>query len=106
MPGLQDLDPISARRWSHDPDVVSTELREGETVLLHLGKRRYFSLNRTGQVIWDAIGRGSSFGEIVSQLVARFSVSNDRAEKSVESLLSRLEAASLISARSAEKERS
>ena len=35
------------------PEVVDTELDEGEVVLLHLESKMYYSLNPTGQRIWQ-----------------------------------------------------
>ena len=38
------------------PAVIATPLRDGETVLLHLDTKRYFSLNATGGLLWRALG--------------------------------------------------
>src|SRR5699024_3655181 len=46
-----------------DPDVVDTELGEGEVALLHLGTRTYFSLNVTGARVWHHLKRGLTLDE-------------------------------------------
>jgi hypothetical protein len=38
------------------PAVIATPLRDGETVLLHLDSKRYFSLNALGGLYWRAFG--------------------------------------------------
>ena len=37
------------------PEVVDTELDKQETVLLHLGTKKYFSLNPTASLIWRGL---------------------------------------------------
>jgi hypothetical protein len=40
-------------------DVVVTELDgENESVLLHLGTKKYYTLNETGVRIWQLLGEG------------------------------------------------
>lgn len=38
------------------PAVIATPLKDGETVLLHLDTKRYFSLNALGGLVWRACG--------------------------------------------------
>ena len=47
-----------------DPEVVDTELDEGEVALLHLGTKTYFSLNLTGGRIWRHLKQGLSLDEV------------------------------------------
>ena len=68
------------------PDVVDTQLDGDETVLLHLGTKRYFSLNATGSLIWRAIKRGLTAEETCRELQQRYDVSEDRAAQSVGAL--------------------
>jgi hypothetical protein len=39
------------------PDVVDTELDNGEMVLLHLESKTYYSLNLTAMRIWQGLKR-------------------------------------------------
>ena len=79
------------------PDVVDTELDGNETVLLHLGTKRYFSLNATGSVIWRAVKAGRTRDEIVRELVQRYDVSPEKASRSVTTLLDALQEQRLAS---------
>ena len=72
------------------PDVVDTELDGNETVLLHLGTKRYFSLNATGSVIWRALKSGQTPDEMSRELQRRYAVSHEQATASIDTLLNAL----------------
>ena len=65
------------------PDVVDAPLDEGETALLHLGTRTYFSLNRTGTRIWEHLKQKRSLEEVSRLIHAEFDVGLDEARRSV-----------------------
>lgn len=73
-----------------DPDVVDTELDGHETVLLHLGTKRYFSLNATGGVIWRAVKEGLAADDMSRLLQRQYDVSAEQARQSVTALLDAL----------------
>jgi hypothetical protein len=75
------------RQLRPHPDVVDTEVDEGETVLLHLSTKTYYSLNRTGARIWQGVKHGLSVAQIGQSLQAEFAVEADHAERSVRTLL-------------------
>lgn len=72
------------------PDVVDTEIDEGETALLHLGTKTYFSLNVTGTRIWQGLKRGLSVPELSACLQQDFDVDAARAEECVTRLVDQL----------------
>jgi hypothetical protein len=80
-----------------DPQVVCTELRNGEGVLLHLGTQCYFTLNQTGLVVWRLIEKGMELGEIGQELAARFRVSDPQARQHVLDLVHQLLDGQLVS---------
>lgn len=51
-----------------NPEVMSTALPDGGSVLLDLDSELYFGLNPVGTRIWALIGEGRSAGEIVDLL--------------------------------------
>jgi hypothetical protein len=65
------------------PEVVDTELQTQETVLLHLTRKRYYSLNLTGTRIWHGMKHGRSLREISQRLQEEFAVDAAHAERSV-----------------------
>jgi hypothetical protein len=73
-----------------DPDVVDTEIDEGEVALLHLGAKTYFSLNRTGARIWSHLKQGLSLDEVSNRLQAEFDVDREHADRSVNRLVEEL----------------
>ena len=77
--------------WDHQvrphPEVVDTVLDTGDTVLLQLESKTYYSLNVTGTQIWQGLKQGLPLPEISRQLQARFAVEPERADRSVLALV-------------------
>jgi hypothetical protein len=78
------------------PDVICTELKNGEAVLLHLGTQSYYTINETGSRIWTLMGQGLTLGEIGKALEAQYEVSPDRAQRCVLDLAKDLAAEELV----------
>ena len=76
-------------RVSAHPQVVDTKL-DDEVVLLHLESKKYFSLNRTGERIWQGLKEGLTLKEISQRLQKEFQVDPDQADKSVVDLVNEL----------------
>lgn len=72
------------------PEVVDTTLPNREVVLLHLGTKRYYSLNQTGSLIWQLLGRGLSMRQIGKDLENAFEVTPEEARQSVLDLVTEL----------------
>ena len=73
-----------------DPEVVDTDIDEGEVALLHLGTKTYFSLNVTGALIWRHLKQGLSLDDVSSRLQAEFDVDRAQADRSVNQLVDEL----------------
>jgi hypothetical protein len=71
------------------PDALTAHL-EGEAVLLHIGTKQYFRLNRTGAHIWKELEAGATAERITQSLVDTFDVPRAEAEEAVNALLSEL----------------
>jgi hypothetical protein len=78
------------------PEVVHTALKNGDSVLLHLGTQTYLSLNQTGSAIWGLLEKGLPLGEIGQALQARYEVSLEQAQQSVMRLVEELAAERLV----------
>jgi hypothetical protein len=70
--------------------VVDTKLDDGEVVLLHLESKTYFSLNPTGERIWQGLKDGLSLGEISRRLQEEFDVAAREADRCVVELVNEL----------------
>jgi Mn-dependent DtxR family transcriptional regulator len=78
------------------PNVVFTELENGEAVLLHMDSRKYFSLNESGATIWKLLEKGKTAGEISQALAEVYEVSPERAAQSVTELVNALAEQDLV----------
>jgi hypothetical protein len=78
------------------PQVVDTKLEEGEVVLLHLEGKVYYSLNLTGERIWQGLKEGLSLKEISRRLQAEFDVDEESADRSVLDLANELSQQRLV----------
>ena len=68
---------------------VFTPLADGTAVLLNLDTLLYYSLNRTGAVIWEQIesGRAIQVEELVGRTCESFEVTREDAEVALEAFL-------------------
>jgi hypothetical protein len=82
---VHDLKPVD--------DVLIHE-EEGEAFLLHVASGRYFSLNKTGLVVWQALAAGADPGAAVGQRWPN--VAGDVRERDIKALLVKLEGAGLV----------
>ena len=82
------------------PHAVCATLETG-AVVLHMGTRRYFTLNETGAYIWSLLDQGCGGAEIVTRLCDTFAVSLDDAQAALARLLAELESEQLLSEPSA-----
>ncbi len=73
-------------RYRRHPDIRLTSL-EGEGVVLHLGERRYFTVNETGLVLLEALKTPRSFDELIAALVEEYDVSEGKAAATTRSFL-------------------
>lgn len=80
------------------PDVIQTRLADGDTVLLDMASKRYFSLNETGARVWDLLKEKNTVAEIAADLQQRYEVSADDAAASVTRILSELISQQLVTA--------
>lgn len=67
-------------------DLRLTELA-GEGVVLHLGERRYFTVNETGLAILNALEQPRTFDQLVASVLEEFDVEQDVAEQTTRAFL-------------------
>jgi hypothetical protein len=82
----------------HD-HVVSTDLNDGEGVLVDLNSKRYYQLNETAMLVWRGLERGLSDEEIVREMTSRYDVTPEHASESVRRLLGSLSSHKLVGPR-------
>lgn len=67
-----------------------------DIVLLDFGRGEYFGLDPVGAEIWRGIEGGKDVGAIVADLVARYEVQPEQAERETLTLLNALRDAALV----------
>jgi hypothetical protein len=77
------------RRCTIPADVAAAALADG-TVLLHMGTKRYFSLNETGAEIWRMLEEDVPVEEIPARLSGSYDVPLAAAQLAVDELLASL----------------
>ena len=83
--------------YSRHPDLRLTAV-DGEGVVLHLGSRRYFSVNETGVTILDALIAPRTLGDLIASVTNEYEITATAAEQSVRDFLDRCLDAKLIGA--------
>ena len=94
--------PMASLLPAPNPPVLFTEIDDGSGVLLHLDTKFYFTLNRTGVVVWKALverAEGASVATIAERLTATFRVTKEVAEQDVERVLDQLRGDGLLAPR-------
>jgi hypothetical protein len=81
--------------YTISPDAAFAAVEDG-AVVLHMGTKRYYSLNETGAFVWRRLEGGIARAEIVAQLVDEYDVGIAEAEMAVARLLDELLQESLI----------
>lgn len=77
------------RRCTIPAEVAAAALADG-TVLLHMGTKRYFSLNETGAAIWRMLEEDVPVADIPARLSASYDVPIEDAHVAVVELLASL----------------
>ena len=83
--------------YTISPDAAFAAVEDG-AVVLHMGTKRYYSLNETGTFVWHRLQSGIARAEIVAQVVDEYDVGIAEAEMAVGRLLEELVQESLIHA--------
>jgi hypothetical protein len=77
-------------------DSVRSSADGGGAILLDLAGGTYFSVNRTGAAIWQALREGRQPAEIASTIAERYKKSLARVEHDVDAFVHELEAHGLV----------
>lgn len=71
------------------PTVV-TEAFDDEIVILHLESGTYYSLEKSGAVIWTLLQQGVNLPEISARIAATYTISSAKSEQSVQHFIEEL----------------
>ena len=85
--------------YTLSPDAACAPV-EGGAVVLHMGTKRYFSLNETGAGIWRMLEDSVALSEIPERLAATYEIDVEAARTALTRLLDALAAEELLTLRS------
>lgn len=74
-------------RFKVNEKLVTSKIIDGEAIIINLSSGMYFSLDKTGALVWQLVGGGYSVAEAVDVLSARYSVAADRVREELERLV-------------------
>ena len=83
------------RRCTIPHDVACAKVDDG-AVILHMGTKRYFSLNETGAEIWRLLEEAVPVDELPQRLSEQFDVSVEEARGGVTELIAALAGEQLL----------
>ena len=86
---------MTERRYRRHPDIRLTSL-EDEGVVLHLGERRYFTVNETGLLLLEALKTPQSFADLVATLVKEYDVAEETAAETTKAFLDHCMATAVV----------
>lgn len=86
---------VSNCSFTVNPEVVASFHDQG-IVILHSGKARLFSSNRTGARVWRGVEQELSLEAIVEEISARYHIARATAREQTASFLAELERHKLI----------
>jgi hypothetical protein len=87
---------VQTRSLKPRPDVVHTTLRSGDAVLLHIEKRKYYTLNVTAARVWNLLAEGRDQDAIALRLTQEFDVDLQHARGSVTKIIGELQAGGFL----------
>jgi hypothetical protein len=82
-------------RYTISADAAFAAVEDG-AVVLHMGTKRYYSLNETGAFVWQRLEDGAGPSHIVAQIVERYEVGRSEAEMAVSRLIEELKSEELV----------
>ena len=89
------MDQVSNYSFCLSPEATASAHDDG-IVILHTGKGRVFSSNKTGELIWQGIEQRRSFDRIVEEITDAFQIATTTARAHAIKFLAALEQQALI----------
>jgi hypothetical protein len=83
-------------RWKVNTPRVTSQIIEGEAIMINLESGNYYNLNATGTDIWDGIEKRISVCQIAAAVAQRYDGDQPEIENAVAQLIAELEKEELI----------
>jgi Coenzyme PQQ synthesis protein D (PqqD) len=69
---------------------VAAKVMDGEAIIINLANGIYYSMDKVGALIWEALAAAHSLEEVILAIIARYDVSREQAQADVERLAAEL----------------
>ncbi len=83
-------------RFRINEKLVTSKMIDGEAIIINLANGMYYSLDKTGGVVWVLIGAGQSLGEIANVVSSRFSAPPEQVREDLALLVNDLVKQNLV----------
>ena len=67
--------------------LITSRFADGGAVVVHLGQNKYFEMNSSARVLWDAVSEGADEAGCVAALLSKFRVDEAQAACSSKAFL-------------------
>jgi hypothetical protein len=81
---------------STSSQVFATEFSGGEGVLVDLNTKRYYQLNETAMLVWQALEKSQSLDQIALEMTRIYDVSAEHAAASVDRVVKDFQSLQLV----------
>jgi hypothetical protein len=75
--------PMLNKRYTINESIAISETIDGETIIINLETGYYYSVNKTGTIIWNEFRKNNSIEHILKYFLHHYEVDKDTAEKSI-----------------------
>jgi hypothetical protein len=75
---------------------VAAKVMDGEAIIINLANGIYYSMDKTGGLIWEMIQAGHTLDETLAAITARYDVSPEQAQRDLQQLVGELLQENLI----------
>jgi hypothetical protein len=75
---------------------VAAKVMDGEAIIINLANGIYYSMDKTGGLIWEMVQAGHTLHETLSAVTSRYNVSHEQAHRDLEQLVGELIQENLI----------
>ena len=81
---------MSAASYQWNQAEIASDVVDGEAVIIHLTDGTYYSLDRAGTVIWEALASPRSPSTLADSLVTRYGIAQEQARADSDALVTEL----------------
>lgn len=87
--------PLDDRYRVNSP-MVTSQIIDGEAIMINLESGNYYNLNETGTYVWDSIEKGHSVRQIAASIAQQYDGEQTQIEHAVAQLIAELKEEELI----------